>query len=84
MFFFFFRLRLATFLIKDTDDIYSEVNQAFQKEEYYQEAVQNWQEAKTVYEIQAVITSLEKLKGYKDADELLSEARENLVEEEKK
>ena len=58
-------------------------NQAFQKEKYYQEAILNWQEAKNSYEIQTVIHRLEKLKGYKGADELLSEAREALVEEEK-
>lgn len=54
------------------------------KEKYYQEAVLNWQKAKTPDEIQAVITRLEKLKGYKGADELLSEARERLVEEKRR
>ena len=54
------------------------------KEKYYQEAVLNWQKAKTPDEIQAVINRFEKLNGYKDVDELLSEAREDLAEAKKR
>ena len=53
------------------------------KEKYYQEAILDWQKAKTPDEIQTVINRLEKLKGYKDVDELLSDAREKLTEAEK-
>ena len=54
------------------------------KEKYYQEVVLNWQKAKTSDEIQAVITRLEKLKGYKDVYKLLSEARERLEAEKRR
>ncbi len=54
------------------------------KEKYYQEAVLNWQKAKTPDEIQAVINRFEKLNGYKDVDELLSDAREDLAEAKKR
>lgn len=54
------------------------------KEKYYQEAILDWQKAKTPDEIQAVINRLEKLNGYKDVDELLSDAREDLAEAKKR
>ncbi len=54
------------------------------KEKYYQEAILDWQKAKTPEEIQAVINRLEKLNGYKDVDELLSDAREDLAEAKKR
>ena len=68
---------------KDTLELYNEVYQARMKEADYQNAIQQKQEAKTPDEIQAVINRLEKLKDYKDVDELLSEAREKLIEAEK-